>query len=359
MRATCCECSRSEPQRRASPATAARRSARGSSDQSSGSWMLTASSTMPSRSDQSLVTISSTSNTSKIVARSVTPAGISSARFSSTPGRRRRSATGIFDDAAVPRLQPVGRDAQAVGARGHLAVLPTATRRARSLMVPLDPDRHARQLGGERRRRSAPVRRGCGSSSASRSARVGGSVVDQLAGQAADAELHARAPAQSRGVADRELDAAAADVDAQGGRRFEHDAGAHGGEDQAGLLASADHLDLDAGLGLDAVDELAAVRRGADRARRLRDHLLRAVGVGELVAAGGRSRRRAPPRRSEMRPSRATSSPRRSISFSRVIGFERAVGMHVGDQEVEGVDPRSSAAMRISVSRLASAGSRT
>ena len=38
------------------------------------------------------------------------------------------------------------------------------------------------------------------------------------------------------GVADHDLDAAAADVDAQRGRGLEHEAGAHRGEDQPGLL---------------------------------------------------------------------------------------------------------------------------
>ena len=54
----------SDPHRRASPATAARRNARGSSDQSSGSWWPTASRMMPSRSAHSLIVIWSKSNTS-------------------------------------------------------------------------------------------------------------------------------------------------------------------------------------------------------------------------------------------------------------------------------------------------------
>ncbi len=75
------------------------------------------------------------------------------------------------------------------------------------------------------------------------------------------------------------------------GRGVEHDAGAHGREDQSGLLEAADDVDLDAGLGLDAVDELAAVRGGAERARGLGEDLGRAERVGELLEAPHRGDR--------------------------------------------------------------------
>ena len=50
-------------------------------------------------------------------------------------------------------------------------------------------------------------------------------------------------------------------------RGVEHHRRAHRAEDQARLLEPADHVDVHAGLGADAVDELAAVRRAPDRAR--------------------------------------------------------------------------------------------
>ncbi len=82
-----CVCAASELHRRARLATDARRSARGSSDQSLGSWLRTASSTMPSRSAQSLAIKPSSSNSSSAVTSSVEPAGSSSARrCSSSPG---------------------------------------------------------------------------------------------------------------------------------------------------------------------------------------------------------------------------------------------------------------------------------
>ena len=280
----------SEPHRRARPATAARRSARGSSDQSSGSCTLTASSTIPSRSAQSLVTISSMPKTSKIVASRVTPAGSSSARFSSMPGSRRRSAADMRTMRRCSARSWSRFDPQAVRAGGDLAVVVRGGQPGEVVDRAARADRHPRlaaaNLVDDRRELVADPR----SRARSRSPRDGGSDCTSSRGEPADAEGHARGPAQAGGVADHDLDAAAADVDAQRRRGLEHQAGPDRGEDQAGLLEPADHLDLDAGLGLDAVDELAAVRRGADRARGLRDHLLRAERVGELAQAPHGSR---------------------------------------------------------------------
>ena len=106
---------------------------------------------------------------------------------------------------------------------------------------------------------------------------------------------------------------------------------------EPGLLEPADHLDLDAGLGLDAVDELAAVRRGADRARGLRDHLLRAERRRRAGGAGARSRRRGRPTAGEIRPSRAHVVAEAQHLLLARDRLERAVGVHVGDEQVEGV----------------------
>ena len=61
------------------------------------------------------------------------------------------------------------------------------------------------------------------------------------------------------GVADHELEAAAPEVEGQGRGGIDDDAGAHGIEDEPGLLPAADHPDLDAGLGLDAVNDRGRV----------------------------------------------------------------------------------------------------
>ena len=106
---------------------------------------------------------------------------------------------------------------------------------------------------------------------------------------------------------------------------------------EPGLLEPADHLDLDAGLGLDAVDELAAVGGGADRARRLGDHLLRARARRRAGGAAGRSRRRGRPwgRRDPAVAGDVVAEAQHVLLAG--DGVERAVGVHVGDEQVEGV----------------------
>ena len=89
----------------------------------------------------------------------------------------------------------------------------------------------------------------------------------ELGGEAGDAERHARRPHQAAGVADHDLEAAAAEVEAQRGRGIEHHRRADRAEDQARLLEAADDVDVHAGLGADAVDDLAAVRGAPDGAR--------------------------------------------------------------------------------------------
>ena len=161
-------------------------------------------------------------------------------------------------------------------------------------------------------------------------------VADELGGEPADAERHALGPAQPGRVADHELDAAAADVDAERRRRVDHDARAHRREDEASLLEAADDLDLDAGLVLDPVDELAAVRGGAHRARRLGEHFRRAERVGELLQpAHGRDG-------AIGRRGRDAAVARDVVTEAQHLllagdGLEGAVGVHVGDEEVERV----------------------
>ena len=95
----------------------------------SGSWLRTASSTMPSRSAQSLAIRPSSSNRSSAVTSSVEPAGSSSARrCSSSPGSRRRSDVFAAHDAFVQRVEVGARRPQRVGARRHRARRPTAAR---------------------------------------------------------------------------------------------------------------------------------------------------------------------------------------------------------------------------------------
>ena len=124
----------------------------------------------------------------------------------------------------------------------------------------------------------------------------------ELGAEAGDAERDAGGPHQAAGVADHHLEAAAAEVEAQRGRRIEHHRRAHRAEDQAGLLEAADHLDVHAGLGPDAVDDLAAVGGAPDRGGRLGQDLGGARGLGEEAEAAhggdglvGRGRRGSTP----------------------------------------------------------------
>jgi hypothetical protein len=107
--------------------------------------------------------------------------------------------------------------------------------------------------------------------------------VDELRGERADPEVLARRVLQPAGVADHDLDAAAAEVEAQRRRGLEEHAGADGAEDQLGFTRPADHLDADAGLGLDLVHHLAAVGRAPQRARAAGHDLVGPGGVGELT----------------------------------------------------------------------------
>ena len=187
-------------------------------------------------------------------------------------------------DPLLEGSEPVGVDAQAVRARRDVAVLARGGQPGEVVDRAARADRHSRL--------PAPHLLDDGGEPFPDAVLEGGAVgarrrvrLDELGRQAADPECDARRPAEAHRVADRDLDAPAADVDAQRGRGFEHEAGAHGREDEPRLFEAADHLHLHAGLGLDAVDELAAVRGRADRARCLRDDLLHFQPVGEQAQA--------------------------------------------------------------------------
>ncbi len=162
---------------------------------------------------------------------------------------------------------------------------------------------------------------------------------DELGAEARDAEGDARRPHQAAGVADHHLEAAAAEIEAQRGRRVEHHRRADRAEDQARLLEPADDLDVHAGLGPDAVDDLAAVGGTPDGGRRLGQDLGGAGGLGEeteaahgghgLVGGGHRDR----------------SATAHDVAEAQhlLLLHERidvAVGVHVGHEQVEGVRPQ-------------------
>jgi hypothetical protein len=105
---------------------------------------------------------------------------------------------------------------------------------------------------------------------------------------------------------------------------------------EAGLGEAVDHLDLDACLTLDAVDELVAVGGEADRAGRAGDDLGDAGGVGEHahrahgahgeVGGGGR----------DPTPAAHVVTEAQHLLLAGERG-EAPVGMDVGDEQVEGI----------------------
>src|SRR5205823_9497115 len=124
-------------------------------------------------------------------------------------------------DAALPRAELVGADPEPVRARGDVAAVARDDEAREVVDGAAGTDRHPwrapTHVVNDTREDAADARVERVAVAARR--RVGR---DELGGEAPDAERHARAPAQSRGVADRHLDAAAADVDAEGGRGLEH-----------------------------------------------------------------------------------------------------------------------------------------
>ena len=162
--------------------------------------------------------------------------------------------------------------------------------------------------------------------------------VHELGREARDAEREAGGPLHPARVADHDLEASSAEVEAHRGRRIEHHGRADRAEDQSRLLVAADDIDDDAGFLPDAVDELGAVRGAADRARGLREGLGRVRGVGEhaepanrgdgLVGGGGRDV-----------PVAAHDVAEAQHLLLAHQGVEMAVGVDVGDEQVKRVRP--------------------
>ena len=283
--------------------------ARGSPDQSAASWRGMASSTMPSRSAHSLTVIRSKPNSSMAVRRRVEPAGMMSARLASRPGRASPFRRSPGQELLVQRQQLVAAEAELVDRPGARAGAAGGHHPGQVAERAAAADGHRRLAGGPRRRRGGPARSVTRFSSRRTSSAVKGSPVTSSAERRATPSAHARRPLQRRAVADHDLEAAAAQVEAQRRARVDDHAGPHRLEDEPGLLLAADDPDLDAGLGGHAVDDLAAVLRlpeggggpgvdllGAGAGGQLAEavdggHGPVGQGVGDATLAGPRRRR--------------------------------------------------------------------
>ena len=139
--ATCRAWASAQLQRRHRLSTDSRRIARGSSDQSAGSWRPTASSTMPSRSAHSLIVMRSKLNSSIAVARNIDPAMMRSTRRVSRPSKRSRSAALVSSSTLCSARNSSRPIVSWLSDAGASSSRRAATIAARFSSVPLLPDR--------------------------------------------------------------------------------------------------------------------------------------------------------------------------------------------------------------------------
>ena len=313
----------------------------GRRDQSAGSWRPMASSTMPSRSAHSLTVSSSNSNSSIAVARNIEPATMRSTRRASRPSKRSRSAAGRPRISLCSGEELVARERQLVQRRGDVgrrgaprpcARGPRACRCCRPTSLRLE----RRDLGGDRARATSTR----WSRSACRSPFEIGSLCTSSAVRRPTPRCSLVAQCRPAGVADHDLEAAAAEVEAQRGRRFEHHRWR--GSRRRSARASSRPLitsTVDAGLGLDAVDDLVAVGGAADRARGARERSRRRPRRRRAAGTGGPWR---PPASAASVGDRAVAAHDVAEAEHLLLARERlevAVGVDVGDEEVERVRP--------------------
>ena len=181
---------------------------------------------------------------------------------------------------------------------------------ARFSIVPLVPIAATGFRASDVARRAASARGRSGRRSALRSAGLTGSAVDVLGGHAGRAELAALQQRGLGGVADDELDAAAADVDDEVGLGAQVDRVADAEVDQPGLVAGADDADAQcparAGMRSRKSPPLSASRTALVATATIFSHLrLRA----RLLEAARASRRRGPSPRAVRRLRREADPP--------------------------------------------------
>ena len=95
--------------------------------------------------------------------------------------------------------------------------------------------------------------------------------------------MEARGVDETRAVADRQLEAPATEVGAEGRSGIDEHARADGLEDELSLTDAVDHFHPDAGFALEALDGIGAVGGLAQRCRAVRDELVGVIGLGDRV----------------------------------------------------------------------------
>jgi hypothetical protein len=155
-------------------------------------------------------------------------------------------------------------------------------------------------------------------------------------GEPCDPERNAPHPERLAVLDERQLDAAAADVDQQVGATLERHRVAHGAEDETRLVEARDDLDRQARLALQPPHEGRAVARFTDGAGRHRAQPVHVTGAGEASERGHGTRGELG-RLGGERAGREGFPPEADHLLHAVDDHDTAVGRHVGDDHVDGV----------------------
>ena len=159
---------------------------------------------------------------------------------------------------------------------------------------------------------------------------------DELLSQANDADLRALRDLDLRRGAERELDAAPADVDDGGATVRDVDAVDGGPVDQAGLLGARDHLDPHPSALPDRGQKLAAVVGLAHRAGGRGNDLVDIVRLGEPLEFRERLQRGRHGSLGERAPSETARTETHHLLLA-VDDLEGEVGTHLHDDHVDRV----------------------
>ena len=155
-------------------------------------------------------------------------------------------------------------------------------------------------------------------------------------GQPDDADLEAARGLDRRRVAERDLHAAAADVDDDRARAADVHAVDRGLVDQPRFLGAGDDAWTNAGLALDAREELSAVARFARRARRGGEDLVHAMRLGQALELRERLQRRVH-RLRRQRLAVESAGAETNHDLLAIDDFERQIRTDPDDDHVNGV----------------------
>ncbi len=160
--------------------------------------------------------------------------------------------------------------------------------------------------------------------------------LDEPFGQSDHADLETARGLNRRGVAERDLHAAAADVDHDRAGAADVDTVDRGLVDEPCFLGAGDHTWTNAGLALDAREELSSVAGFSCRARCGGEDLIDAMRLGESLELRERLQRRAHRlRRQRLAVEAAGAEPDHDLLA--IDDFEGQIRSYANDDHVDGV----------------------